>query len=106
MSHTYLDAGMQATASFWHSLGEAYLNGKWLKLDATILADIAAQKGKPYIREFDGKTDIPTVEGPVIKGDRELRRVSLRRGGMVRADGKGVGCRRSFCNREGKDREQ
>ena len=51
----------------WHSLGEAYLNGKWLKLDATIPADVAAQKGKPYIREFDGKNDIPTVEGPIIK---------------------------------------
>ncbi len=51
----------------WHSLGEAYLNGRWLKLDATIPADVAKQKGKPYVRDFDGKSDIPTVEGPIVK---------------------------------------
>lgn len=51
----------------WHSLGEAYVEGRWLKLDATIPADVAKEKGKPYIREFDGKNDIPTVEGPIVK---------------------------------------
>jgi transglutaminase-like putative cysteine protease len=51
----------------WHSLGEAYLDGKWLKLDATIDAATAKAKGHPYTREFDGEHDIPTVEGPIIK---------------------------------------
>lgn len=51
----------------WHSLGEAYLDGRWLKLDATIPADVAQSKGRPYIREFDGVHDIPTVEGPIVK---------------------------------------
>jgi transglutaminase-like putative cysteine protease len=51
----------------WHSLGEAYLNGRWIKLDATIPVDMAAQQGKYYAREFDGVNDIPTVEGPVVK---------------------------------------
>ncbi len=51
----------------WHSLGEAHLNGKWLKLDATIDKDYAAAKGRTYSREYDGENDIPTVEGPVIK---------------------------------------
>ena len=50
-----------------HSLGEAYLDGRWLKLDATIDAATAAAKGRPYIRQFDGVHDIPTVEGPVLK---------------------------------------
>jgi transglutaminase-like putative cysteine protease len=51
----------------WHSLGEAYLDGKWLKLDATIDAPTANAKGRPYTREFDGEHDIPTVEGPILK---------------------------------------
>lgn len=51
----------------WHSLGEAYLNGRWLKLDATIPSDLAEQKGSPYQVEFDGASDIPTVEGPIVK---------------------------------------
>lgn len=51
----------------WHSLGEAYLNGRWLKLDATIPSDVAVAKGKPYEREFDGVHDIPTVEGPIVE---------------------------------------
>lgn len=51
----------------WHSLGEAYLGGKWLKLDATIDAVTASAKGRPYTRQFDGEHDIPTVEGPIIK---------------------------------------
>jgi len=51
----------------WHSLGEAYLDGKWLKLDATIDAATAAAKGRPYTRQFDGLHDIPTVEGPIVK---------------------------------------
>jgi transglutaminase-like putative cysteine protease len=51
----------------WHSLGEAYLNGKWLKLDATIPTDMANDKGKPHTHEFDGENDIPTVEGPIVK---------------------------------------
>lgn len=51
----------------WHSLGEAYLDGRWLKLDATIPSDVAADKGKPYVQEFDGVSDIPTVEGPIVK---------------------------------------
>jgi transglutaminase-like putative cysteine protease len=51
----------------WHSLGEAYLGGAWLKLDATIPAEVARQKGKPYIRDFDGINHIPTVEGPIVK---------------------------------------
>ena len=51
----------------WHSLGEAYLAGKWLKLDATIDSATAQAKGRPYTREFDGEHDIPTVEGPVLR---------------------------------------
>ncbi len=50
----------------WHSLGEAYLNGRWLKLDATIHSAAANTKGMPYVQEFDGQHDILTVEGPVI----------------------------------------
>jgi transglutaminase-like putative cysteine protease len=50
-----------------HSLGEAYLDGRWLKLDATIDAATAAAKGRPYTRQFDGVHDIPTVEGPILK---------------------------------------
>lgn len=51
----------------WHSLGEAHVNGKWLRLDATIHSEFANAKGMPYTRPFDGENDIPTVEGPVIK---------------------------------------
>ena len=51
----------------WHSLGEAFLNGRWVKLDATIEAPTAARLGKPYTQEFDGITDIPTVEGPILR---------------------------------------
>ena len=50
-----------------HSLGEAYLDGRWLKLDATIDAATAIAKGRPYQRQFDGEHDIPTVEGPILK---------------------------------------
>lgn len=51
----------------WHSLGEAHVNGKWLRLDATIHSEFANAKGMPYTREFDGESDIPTVEGPILK---------------------------------------
>ena len=51
----------------WHSLGEAYLGGRWLKLDATIDTESANAKGRPYSRQFDGEHDIPTVEGPVLR---------------------------------------
>jgi hypothetical protein len=51
----------------WHSLGEAYLNGRWLKLDATIHSEFARAWGRDYSREFDGEHDIPTVEGPILK---------------------------------------
>jgi len=51
----------------WHSLGEAYLGGKWLKLDATIDSAAANAKGRPYTRQFDGEHDIPTVEGPILR---------------------------------------
>jgi transglutaminase-like putative cysteine protease len=51
----------------WHSLGEAYVNGRWLKLDATIPAKVAAEKGHPYVRDFDAVNDIPSVEGPIVK---------------------------------------
>ena len=51
----------------WHSLGEAFLNGRWIKLDATIEAPAAARLGKPYTQEFDGTTDIHTVEGPILR---------------------------------------
>ena len=51
----------------WHSLGEAYLGGKWLKLDATIDSASANAKGRPYTRQFDGEHDIPTVEGPILR---------------------------------------
>ena len=50
-----------------HSLGEAYLDGRWLKLDATIDAATAAARGRPYTRQFDGRHDIPTVEGPIVR---------------------------------------
>ena len=46
---------------------EVYLDGRWLKLDATIPAEVAKAKGKPYVRDYDGVHDIPTVEGPIIK---------------------------------------
>src|ERR1700757_3625597 len=51
----------------WHSLGEAFLTGRWIKLDATIEAPTAARFGKPYTQEFDGITDILTVEGPILR---------------------------------------
>ena len=51
----------------WHSLGEAYLDGRWLKLDATIHGAFARAQGRPYTVEFDGTHDIPSVEGPVLK---------------------------------------
>ena len=51
----------------WHSLGEAFLNGRWVKLDATIEAATAARLGKPYTQEFDGITDIHTIEGPILR---------------------------------------
>lgn len=51
----------------WHSLGEAKLGDRWLKLDATIDAPTAMAKGRPYTQEFDGEHDIPTVEGPILK---------------------------------------
>lgn len=51
----------------WHSLGEAYLGKRWVKLDATIEATTAARLGKPYRHDFDGTTDIPTVEGPILR---------------------------------------
>src|ERR1700722_2403008 len=51
----------------WHSLGEAFLNGRWIKLDATIDAPTAARLGKPYTQEFDGITDIHTIEGPILR---------------------------------------
>ncbi|WP_081706235.1 transglutaminase family protein [Nocardia sp. CNY236] len=51
----------------WHSLGEAFLHGRWIKLDATIDAPTAQRLGKPYTVEFDGRTDIPTVEGAVLR---------------------------------------
>jgi transglutaminase-like putative cysteine protease len=51
----------------WHSQGEAYLNQRWVRLDATIDAPTAARLGKPYRQEFDGVTDIPTMEGPVLR---------------------------------------
>ena len=41
----------------WHSLGEAFLNGRWVKLDATIDAPTAAQLGKPYTQN---STESPT----------------------------------------------
>lgn len=51
----------------WHSLGEAYLGRRWVKLDATIDAPTAARLGKPYRQEFDGATPIPTVEGTILR---------------------------------------
>ena len=48
-------------------LGEAFLNGRWVKLDATIDAPTAARLGKPYTQEFDGITDIHTIEGPILR---------------------------------------
>jgi transglutaminase-like putative cysteine protease len=51
----------------WHSLGEAHVDGRWLRLDATIHSALANAKGMPYTREFDGASDIPSVEGPVLK---------------------------------------
>jgi transglutaminase-like putative cysteine protease len=51
----------------WHSLGEAFLNGRWIKLDATIDAPTAARLGKPYTQKFDGITDIHTIEGPILR---------------------------------------
>ncbi|BBX94826.1 hypothetical protein MLAC_01200 [Mycobacterium lacus] len=51
----------------WHSLGEAYLGQRWVKLDATIDAPTAAQLGKPYRQVFDGVTPIRTVEGPIVR---------------------------------------
>src|SRR6201998_3403664 len=51
----------------WHLLGEAFLNGRWVKLDATIDSPTAARLGKPYTQEFDGITNIPTVEGPILR---------------------------------------
>jgi len=51
----------------WHSLGESYLNGRWVRLDATIDPPAAERLDKPYTRSFDGVNDIPTVEGPILR---------------------------------------
>ena len=51
----------------WHSLGEARLNGHWVKLDATIDPPTAARQGKPYRQDYDGVSDIQTVEGPILR---------------------------------------
>ncbi|KZS71347.1 transglutaminase-like enzyme [Mycobacterium kansasii] len=51
----------------WHSLGEAYIGNRWVKLDATIDATTAARLGKPYRRDFDGVTDIATAEGRILR---------------------------------------
>jgi transglutaminase-like putative cysteine protease len=59
--------GRQGRPLPWHSLGEAYLHGRWVKLDATIDAATASRLGKPYTQEFDGVTDIRTVEGPILR---------------------------------------
>ncbi|MFQ6112194.1 MAG: transglutaminase family protein [Nitrospinota bacterium] len=50
----------------WHTLGEAYVGGKWLKLDATIDKPQAEREGRRY-KEYDGESDIPTVEGPILR---------------------------------------
>ena len=59
--------GKRGRTLTWHSLGEAFLNGRWVKLDATIDAPTAARLGKPYTQEFDGITDIHTIEGPIVR---------------------------------------
>ncbi|QUR69001.1 transglutaminase-like domain-containing protein [Mycobacterium spongiae] len=60
-------AGGLARPFPWHSLGEAYLGQRWVKLDATIDTATATRLGKPYRQEFDGVTPIQTVEGPILR---------------------------------------
>src|SRR5262245_19193434 len=69
----------------WHSLGEAYPHGSWLKRDATIPSAMARAKGRPYDREFDGEHDIYSVEGPVVKelGSRSAPPGRDRRGALA-----------------------
>src|ERR1700739_2447404 len=54
----------------WHLLGEAFLNGRWVKLDATIDARTAARLGKPSTPEFEGITHIHTLEGHILAATR------------------------------------
>lgn len=70
----------------WHSLGEAYLGRRWVKLDATIDAPTAARLGKPYRQEFDGATPIPDGGRNHPAGKRQLRRLSQRGRAMVRTN--------------------
>ncbi len=50
----------------WHTVGEAFVGGKWLKLDTTIDRLQAESQGRHY-KEYDGESDIPTVEGPILR---------------------------------------
>jgi transglutaminase-like putative cysteine protease len=50
----------------WHSSGEVYLNGKWIKADCTVDKEQGKKYGK-VVMDFDGIRPLPTAEGPILK---------------------------------------
>ncbi len=50
----------------WHSSGQVYLNGRWIKADCTVDREQGERCGKRVL-DFDGLNDLCTVEGPVLK---------------------------------------
>jgi transglutaminase-like putative cysteine protease len=50
----------------WHSSGEVYLNGKWIKADCTVDQEQGQKYGKTVL-DFDGIHPLPTAEGPILK---------------------------------------
>ena len=50
----------------WHSSGEVYLNGRWIKADCTVDRDQGEKHGKKVL-DFDGIHDLYTAEGPVLE---------------------------------------
>jgi len=50
----------------WHSSGEVYLNGKWIRADCTVDKEQGQKYGKK-VWDFDGIHHLDTAEGPVLK---------------------------------------
>jgi transglutaminase-like putative cysteine protease len=50
----------------WHSSGEVYLHGKWIKADCTVDKEQGKEYGKAVL-DFDGIHSLPTAEGPILK---------------------------------------
>jgi transglutaminase-like putative cysteine protease len=50
----------------WHSSGEVYLDGKWIKADCTVDREQGQKYGKA-VWDFDGVHPLATAEGPILK---------------------------------------